>query len=676
MLWRASAWFWLLPVVLALGAALVVLLRRRATALAAFAEAPLAARLTPDLDRRRWAWRTLLRLAALLLLVVALAGPQWGFHWQQVKRQGLDIIVAIDTSRSMLATDVKPDRLERAKLAVLDLVPLLQGDRIGLVPFAGTAFLESPLTVDYAAFERAVRSVEVGIIPRGGTALARAIDASLEGFEAREGRYEALILITDGEDNEGGVEAATDRAKDQGVKIFTVGIGTDEGELLPLGGGGFVKDRSGQVVKSRLDEETLKKIALTTGGAYVRGIGPSLGLDQVFKDHIAPMERREVASALQRQYEERFQIPLLLAIVLLVVELLVPLRRTPRARIRRRAPRRPAGIVAVTLCLPLLVGFLDPQGDSAAAGNRLYAAGKYDEAASKYGEGLIDSPDSPLLQFDLATALYKQGKYDDALKALEKVEASGDPHWVAPAAYNAGNAQYQLGTDSETSNPQATIKSWTQALVDYRRAMVADPADTDAKFNHELVSRKLAELRKKLEDEQKKKDEEQKQKQDQEQQDQQQQQDQQKQDQQQQDQQKQDQDQQQQNQQQQQQDQQDQQQQQQQPDQQQPPEQQQNQDQQQKQDQQNQDQQNQDRQQPEQGDQGRQPAEPQQAAQPHVEQGGQQAAAGAAGAAAPDTPEARAAQAVIDTARGEELSPLEIDRPVGVAGTGEPARDW
>jgi Ca-activated chloride channel family protein len=655
MLWRAPLWFWLLPAVVAVGALLFALLRRRARALAAFAEAPLAARLTPDLDRRRWSWRTALRLAALVLLVIALAGPKWGFHWQQMKRQGLDIIVAIDTSRSMLATDVKPNRLERAKLAVLDLVPLLQGDRIGLVPFAGTAFLESPLTMDYAAFERAVRSVEVGIIPRGGTALARAIDTSLAGFEAREGKYEALILITDGEDQEGDVQAAAERAKEQGVKIFTIGIGTAEGELLPLEGGGFVKDRSGQVVKSRLDEETLKQIALTTGGAYVHGIGPSLGLDQVFREHIAPMERREIASALQRQYEERFQIPLAMALLVLVVEGLVPLRRS-RARARRR---RQAGAAAVALCLPFLVGFLDPQGDSAAAGNQLYAAGKYEEAASKYGEGLIDAPASPLLQFNLATALYKQGKYDDALAALTKVEASGDPTWVARAAYNAGNAHYQIGAGTESSNPQATIKSWTQALVDYRRAMVADPKDLDAKFNHELVSRKLADLRKKLE-EQKQQQEQQKQQQDQ--QDEQQKQDEQQQDQQQQQDQRQ-------------QDQQQGQQQQQEP--QQPEAQEPQQDEQARDEaQQGGEQDDQQRPQPEaQGEHA--PQQPQeQQAQPEVESGAPEAAAGAAGEPAPDTPEQQAAQAVIDTARGEELSPLEVDRPVGVAGSGEPARDW
>jgi Ca-activated chloride channel family protein len=208
---------------------------------------------------------------------LVLAGPKWGFQWQEMKREGLDIIVALDTSRSMLATDVKPNRLERAKYAVMDLVPLLRGDRIGLVAFAGTAFLECPLTLDYAAFERSLRSIEVGIIPRGGTAIARALETSLDAFEARQGKYEAIILITDGENTEGDVKEAAQRAVELGVKARSASA--RRGDLLPLKDG-FVKDRSGQVVKSRLNEESLKDIALTTGTVEARA---SLGLDQVFR---------------------------------------------------------------------------------------------------------------------------------------------------------------------------------------------------------------------------------------------------------------------------------------------------------------------------------------------------------------------------------------------------------
>ena len=262
-MWRNPNFLWLLAGVLALAVVLAVWLRRRARLLRAFADPALVHRLSPDVNRRRRAWRTALRVAVLAALVAALAGPKWGFHWQEVRREGVDLIVAIDTSRSMLTTDVKPNRLERAKLAVRDLVQLLRGDRIGLVAFAGTAFLQCPLTLDYAAFESALRAVDVGLIPRGGTAIARAIDTSLEGFEARQGKYEALIVITDGEDHEGDVEAAAARAAERGVKIYTVGIGTSEGELVPLGHGqGFVKDREGQVVKSRLDEEALHRTSM------------------------------------------------------------------------------------------------------------------------------------------------------------------------------------------------------------------------------------------------------------------------------------------------------------------------------------------------------------------------------------------------------------------------------
>jgi Ca-activated chloride channel family protein len=651
VLWRDPIYLWLLlPAVVALGVFLSVLLRRRAALLAAFADAPLVPRLAPEADAHRIRRRAVLRGAALVLVAVALAGPKWGFHWQEVHREGIDLIVALDTSRSMLATDVKPNRLERAKYAILDLLPLLQGDRIGLVAFAGTAFLECPLTLDYAAFERSLRAVDVGIIPRGGTAIARAIDTSLDAFDARQGKYEAIILITDGEDHEGDVKEAAQRAAEQGVKIFTIGIGTAEGDLLPLGKDGFVKDRSGQVVKSRLNEDTLKDIALTTGGAYVQGLGASLGLDQVFRDHIATMERREVASTLERRYEERFQIPLALALLALAIEALMPLRRAaPRARPawwRRLTPaaRQRAAAALILLCLPALVGWLDPPGDRAAEGNRLYAAGKYEEASSKYGEGLIDAPQSPLLQFNLAAALYKQGKYDEAIAALTKAAASGEPQWVAPANYNMGNAYYRLGSNAEASDPQAAIKSYEEALACYKRSMVADAADTDPKLNHEFVARKLEELKKRLEEQQKQQQEKQEQQEKQQQQQ----------------------------------------------------DKQQQQDEKQKEDEQQQqakdEQQQQQQQQQEQGggQNEQKGGEQQQAEQQQAEQGAQpseqaqserQPQAGGAGAAAQaadaaDNQDKQAAHAVLDTARREELGPEDVERAVGVAGVGEPAQDW
>lgn len=326
MLWSHPRMLWLLAAVALLSVLMVVSARKRQQTARGFAEEQLLVRLYRDREPRRRLLLAVLRLLVSVLVVVALAGPRWGFRWEEVHRQGIDLLIAIDTSRSMLATDVKPNRLARAKLAILDLVKRLDGDRVGLVPFAGAAFLECPLTLDYAAFERALHSLDVGIIPRGGTSLARAIEVSLDAFDARQSKHQALLIITDGESHEGDVEEAASRAGERGIKIYTVGIGTAEGELIPLQTNGtpsFLKDRDGNVVKTRLDEATLESIALATGGAYVRGLGADLGLDQVFDEHIAKMEKRDLSSSLEKRYEERFQIPLALAALALVVETLV-----------------------------------------------------------------------------------------------------------------------------------------------------------------------------------------------------------------------------------------------------------------------------------------------------------------------------------------------------------------
>src|SRR5258706_4559645 len=259
----------------------------------------------------------------------------WGFHWEEVRGEGIDLVVALDTSKSMLATDVAPNRLARAKLAVQDLLAELQGDRIGLVAFAGSAFVQCPLTLDQNAFGESLDAVEVGLIPRGGTNLTAAIDASLAAFEGHQGSHQALVLITDGEDHEGKVEEAVKHATERGVKVFTVGIGTAEGELIPTGGT-FLKDRKGQVVKSRLDEETLKKLAIDTDGVYLHAAGTDLGLSALYREHIATMEKRELESTLERRYEHRFQIPLALALVLLVFEQVLGERRVERRRGWRR----------------------------------------------------------------------------------------------------------------------------------------------------------------------------------------------------------------------------------------------------------------------------------------------------------------------------------------------------
>lgn len=325
-------WLWL---VVGLAAFWVWAFRSRRRSFTRLIDAAVVPSLTGSVDwaarRRKAAGLT----AAVVCLVLALAGPQWGFHWEEVKRRGVDVVLALDVSKSMLAQDIKPNRLERAKLAIQELIPLLQGDRIGLVVFAGTSFLQCPLTVDYGAFMLTLADASTDAIPRGGTALGEAIRTALRAFELSSSESRAIVLITDGEDHEGDAVAAARAAAHAGVKLFAVGIGTPEGELVPVtdeqGSRVFLKDRQGRTVKSRLGEALLQQLALATGGSYVRATPTAFGLDALYRQRIATMKAKELQSGRQKRYETRFQWPLTVALIVLSVEMLMAERRWEQA---------------------------------------------------------------------------------------------------------------------------------------------------------------------------------------------------------------------------------------------------------------------------------------------------------------------------------------------------------
>lgn len=269
--------------------------------------------------------------SGLLFSALALAQPRWGFEWHEVKRRGVDVFVLLDVSKSMLTEDVRPNRLTQAKFACEDLLNKLEGDRIGLIAFAGTAFVQCPLTIDYEAFRLTLKDASPGVIPRGGTAIGAAIRTALEAFEAGEGRDRAIVLITDGEETEGDVVAAAEEAAKAGVHVYAIGVGTTDGELIPVREDGrameFVKDRAGQVVKSRLDEATLKQLALKTAGIYVRSAAGDFGMDTVYEKGIGQLQKKEAESKLQKHYFERFQWPLGIGLTFLVLEAFVSDRR-------------------------------------------------------------------------------------------------------------------------------------------------------------------------------------------------------------------------------------------------------------------------------------------------------------------------------------------------------------
>ena len=315
---------WIIPVLVVF---CLYAFRNQDRLLSIFCGKELVDRLAPNFKKgRRWV-KVFLVMGGIAFGIIALTQPQWGFHWEEIKRVGVDIIVAIDVSESMLAEDVKPNRLERAKREIYDLIGMLEGDRVGLIAFAGTSFVQCPLTLDYGACKMFLDYIDTDLIPVPGTAIADAIRTSLKSFSKRERKSKALILITDGEDHEGEPIDSAKEAKKEGIKIFPIGVGQEGGAPIPLkdGSGGFKKDRHGDMVITYLDETTLQKIALETGGSYVRSVTGDMDLDKIYKDDIKKhVEQKQLKSTRKRRWEQRFQWFIFLAILFIGVEFFVP----------------------------------------------------------------------------------------------------------------------------------------------------------------------------------------------------------------------------------------------------------------------------------------------------------------------------------------------------------------
>ena len=327
----AHAWvlyfLWVLPLALL---CLIVYGRQRKKAMDRIADPHLLARLTGRVQKGRSFIKGALLLGALFLMLVALAGPRWGSRYEEVSRKGVDIMIVVDVSRSMLAEDIKPSRLERARREVLDLLQVIEGDRAGLVAFAGAAFVQCPLTLDYGALIMFLSSLGPDLIPVPGTDLGASIESALSSFDFKSETDKVILLITDGEDNEKrGLEAAGKAAR-KGVKIFVFGMGEAAGGPIPVGGnkGGFEKDKQGKLILSKHDEEGLRKIASRTGGAYVRSVAGDLDLDLLYFDGIkVRTEATTLKSGKIRIFEERFTFFLLAAFLFLILEGLITDRK-------------------------------------------------------------------------------------------------------------------------------------------------------------------------------------------------------------------------------------------------------------------------------------------------------------------------------------------------------------
>ncbi len=448
--------------------------RRRSRVLAGYAEPAawgrLAGRRSPA---RRWAAAALAALA-VLWLAVALAGPRYGFHWRDSERRGVDLLVAVDCSRSMLAEDTPPSRLARAKREVVDLLNRLEGDRVGLVAFAGTAFLQCPLTLDYAGLHIFLQALTPEFLPVGGTALAEALDVALRSFDPESAAERAILLITDGEETSGAAAEAAERARQAGVRIYVLGVGTPEGAPIPLAEGGFQKDAGGQIVLARLGEEALRRFAALTGGGYARAVPGDADLEALYTGGIrAAMEAQTLGSERVQVWEDRYQWPLGLAVLALLLELGMPLAgRT----------RRGAGLLVFAAVVAAL-GAGEARAEGAASLVRLglerYRAGDFPGAQEAFARAQVHEPTAPEIAFDLGNAQYREGDFEGALASYGGALLNAPEDLKGPILYNRGNAAYRLGRLED-------------AARDYAAALDANPDDQDARLNLGFVERLLA----------------------------------------------------------------------------------------------------------------------------------------------------------------------------------------
>ncbi len=498
MSFGAPEWFWGLLAIPVLVALYIRAEHRGGDRLREFVSPRLLPQLSGTVNRFRRVLRFGLQLFGVVCAIVSLAQPRWGYTFQDVKRKGLDLLIAVDTSRSMLSNDVPPNRLERIKLAAQDLINELEGDRVGLIAFAGRAFLQAPLTIDYEAAVESINDLDTKTIPEGGTNISEAIALASRTFGKSAMGNRALIIFTDGEELSGDAAQSAKNAADTGVRIFTVGVGTPEGSLIPIsgedGGTAFVKDSAGQVVKSKLDEKRLREIAQASGGFYLHLENGPRTMQQIYAEGLAKMQAAEHDVRLSRRQIERYEWPLGLALLSLAMSILIGERKRVREKVYSRVTAKMATATAALLI------FSGPFAFAAVSGLEAYHDGKFGDAYTQFQETLQAHPSSRIedkLQFDSGAAAYKMKEYGKALESFSQALLSADGGLQSKSHYNLGNTLYERGEAQKSDDKK--LGDWTNALQHYEQTLKVEPQNKEAKENYEYVKKKIEELKKKRE---------------------------------------------------------------------------------------------------------------------------------------------------------------------------------
>ncbi|MGD1043824.1 MAG: VWA domain-containing protein [Bacteroidota bacterium] len=475
-------YLWFLLLILALGIGFFFLNVWQRKLLRRFVGEVLIPQLAPEASLAMRIIKQVFVSLAIACLILAVANPQVGTRLEEVKREGIDLFVALDVSLSMKSEDIRPSRLEKAKRDVSELLRKLSGDRVGMVVFAGDAFVQFPLTADYTAADLFLSAIDVDAVPVPGTMIGSAIEVALKSFSKDVPTQKAIVIVSDGENTEGDVMGAVEDAKKAGVRVYSVGMGTPEGGPIPvLNQNGvrvdYKRDQSGSIVLSKLDETMLQQIAATTGGSYHRATSGGNEIDDIFKE-LASLEKVEFGTKQITGYETRYQYPLAFAILFLIIEVMLSEKRTKLAVWFKKL--LPAAVTVFLIAILSAGATAQTVRSHINEGNRVYNKSKYTDAEVEYKKALEKNPKSKEAQFNLGNSYYKQQRFDEAMREYGNSGASmKSPEERAATYYNAGNALYQ-------SN------KYQEAVDAYKQSLHLNPNDEDTRYNLQMARAKLA----------------------------------------------------------------------------------------------------------------------------------------------------------------------------------------
>lgn len=473
-----SIYLYLLAVIPVLALLRFMMTRAQKKRLRKFGDPQLVRQLMPDVSRWRPSVKFWLLEAALALIIVMLARPQFGTKISHEKRQGIETIIAMDISNSMLAQDVTPSRLDRCKMMVENLVDNFTDDKIGLIVFAGDAFIQLPITSDYVSAKMFLSDIQPSLIATQGTDIALAISKAMNSFTQEEGIGKAIIVITDGEDHEGGaVEAAKD-ARKKGMRVYVLGVGSTGGAPIPDGNGGYMKDRGGNTVMTRLNQDMCREIAKAGGGAYIH-VDNNSDAQRQLDNELAKLSKKETESTVYSDYDEQFQAVGILVLLLLIVELCLLECKNPLLKKVRffKGKRRYATVMLPLMLITAIPSQAQDDRSSIREGNRLFRSGKHADSEVSYRKAMEKNPRNPQAAYNLGNALFAQKKDSAAVVAYQ----SGVQ--LETSAIRKAMGYHNMGVVCQSH------KMFAEAIEAYKNALRLNPKDDEARYNLELCKK-------------------------------------------------------------------------------------------------------------------------------------------------------------------------------------------